>query len=628
MSLGLDSAGRGGHAVSVPAYSSPSILTRLAVTGASFLVALELAYRWTLALGSVPLRPLGWQFVEPALARYAPVRTWTLRHEGLSVFFAMVALTAVLLAYRYALILWHNQVVARLSGTYFRADDHRFPSCKVDVIAEIARRPPGLTFVGLSPRRTLLGWRWKPVYLDDRQRTTHRHVLGKTGSGKTHGVLWPQVLQDALAGKGCVVISGKGSDEEIGIIKAIAKIAGRERDLRVFALPAWNQPSIMSHTYNMVWVEPRSPESPGGDPVVVAERVFSVLPLGDNRYYNVQAQIMFTNLCRLLHGMVDASGHGLPFTVRDVAVCLKGIGAKDAAWKSAFEHCKARSLDKEAAREIDSQTDRLGHEIHKALSGLVGAVDKFQAPLVNAYAPDIVVQDVLERNLLVYVQLPSNLFKIQAPSLGKVFLMDLQQEGSLRQIFRSSRNQRPFAVVVDEFGRFADLSFVDSLNQLRDANLQFTVAHQSLADLELVSREFANSVWDNTRIKDVLNQDHPALCEMVAKSIGTQQEVVKTVRETRGPLFTSLATGEASTRVVESYRLHPNRIKNLARFGQGFLYTDSTLHPVCYGQLPPLQASYTLPTNRQEGARGLRLYERFVANAAETAPIGVEGSPV
>jgi hypothetical protein len=347
----------------------------------------------------------------------------------------------------------------------------------------------------------------------------------------------------------------------------------------------------------------------------VAERVFSVLPLGDNRYYNTQAQIMFTNLCRLLHGMVDARGFGQPFTMRDLAVCLKGVGNRNPAWQGALDHCLKRSRDQIAAREVVSQIDRLGREIHKALSGLVGAVDKFQAPLVNAYTPDIVMQEVLERNLIVYVQLPSNLFKIQAPSLGKVFLMDVQQEGSLRQVFRATRSQRPFSVVVDEFGRFADLSFVDSLNQLRDANLQFTVAHQSLADLELVSREFANSVWDNTRIKDVLNQDNPALCEMVAKSIGTLQEVVKTVRVEAGPLFTSLATREASTRVVEAYKLHPNRIKNLARCGQGFLYTDSTLHPVCYGQLPSLRADYPLSSRPSATVAGLQLYERFIARS-------------
>ena len=603
---------------------SHSLLKRALAGTAAAILALELAYRWQVLLagGRPPLPPFLEELLAGALAWYLPKRTWAIEHPATSVAIAALLGLAGVAAYRSWLIFWRNHAVARLSGTYFRVDDGRFPARPVDLAEEIRRRPPGHTFVGLTPRRGLLGWRWKPVYLDERQRTTHRHVLGKTGSGKTLSVLWPQVLQDVLDRKGCVVISGKGSDEEIGTIKGIAQVAGRERDLRVFALPAWNQRAIPSHTYNMVWVEPRTPDSPGGDPVAVAERVFSVLPLGDHDYYNTQAQLMFTNLCRLLHGMVDEDGVGLPFTMRDVALCLKAIANRNEHWRRALEYCLLGSLDDEAAREIVSQVDRLGHEIHKVLSGLVGAVDKFQAPMVNAYAPDIVMRDVLEENLIVYIQLPSNLFKIQAPSLGKVFLMDIQQEGSLRQVFRTRRNQRPFSVVVDEFGRFADLSFVDSINQLRDANLQFTVAHQSLADLELVSREFANSVWDNTRIKDVLSQDNPALCEMLAKSIGTQQEVFKTVRAEPGPLLTSLNTRETSARVVESYRLHPNRIKNLARCGQGYLYTDSTLHPICYGQLPPLRAAYPLPSHGA-GGRGLRLYETFVGSApvAGFAPV-------
>jgi hypothetical protein len=600
---------------------SVSLPARVAVAIIALAVGAELALRWQDDAVEVPV-PFVRELLAEAAGRWLPLRSWVLAHELTALIVGVALVAGVLLAYRTGLLVWRNHVIARIAGTHFRADDQRFPARAVDVLAEIQRRPAGHTFVGLSPRQTALGWRWKPVYLSERQRTTHRHVLGKTGSGKTESVLWPQVLQDVLDGKGCVVVSGKGSDEEVATMKGIAQVAGREADLRVFALPAWNQPALPSHTYNMVWVEPRTPEGEGGDPAAVAERVFSVLPLGDNRYYNTQAQIMFTNLCRLLHGMVDARGFGQPFTMRDLAVCLKGVGNKNPAWRGALDHCLARSRDQEAAREVVSQIDRLGHEIHKALSGLVGAVDKFQAPLVNAYAPDIVMRDVLEQNLIVYVQLPSNLFKIQAPSLGKVFLMDVQQEGSLRQVFRATRNQRPFSVVVDEFGRFADLSFVDSLNQLRDANLQFTVAHQSLADLELVSREFANSVWDNTRIKDVLNQDNPALCEMVAKSIGTHQEVVKTVRVEAGPLFTSLATREASTRLVESYKLHPNRIKNLARCGQGFLYTDSTLHPVCYGQLPPLRADYPLVSRPEASVAGLHLYERFIGRAATGAREG------
>jgi hypothetical protein len=134
-----------------------------------------------------------------------------------------------------------------------------------------------------------------------------------------------------------------------------------------------------------------------------------------------------------------------------------------------------------------------------------------------------------------------------------------------------------------------------------------------LADLELVSKEFATAVWDNTRTKDILNQDNPELCKRVARSIGTHQVKELTVRRKEGPLLTSLATGDASSKLVDAYRLHPNAIKALARCGQGYLLSDSGLHPVAYGMLPPLTADYPLPRKEHRGARGLRLYETFVA---------------
>jgi hypothetical protein len=144
-----------------------------------------------------------------------------------------------------------------------------------------------------------------------------------------------------------------------------------------------------------------------------------------------------------------------------------------------------------------------------------------------------------------------------------------------------------------------------------------SVAHQSLADLELVSKEFATAVWDNTCTKDILHQDSPELCDRIAKTLGTEKVSELTVRRKQGPLLTSLSTGEASSRMVDAYRLHPNAIKGLARSGQGYLLSDGDLKPIAYGMLPPaLSASYELPRNQQREAKGLRLYETFVAAGA------------
>jgi hypothetical protein len=100
---------------------------------------------------------------------------------------------------------------------------------------------------------------------------------------------------------------------------------------------------------------------------------------------------------------------------------------------SGFKRCLLPSEDREAVEELRAQTLSLGRNAAQCPSGLLGAVDRFQSPLVHAYAPEVCFDDVLERNRLVYVQLPSKMFKLQAPALGQVMLMDLQQEASLRQ---------------------------------------------------------------------------------------------------------------------------------------------------------------------------------------------------
>src|SRR4051812_1338576 len=588
---------------------------RLLATALAIGAWAELAYRTARSGLLAREAPLLARALWPALIRYERLRAPCAARPVLSAIGAVTAVAVLVLLTRAALLVWHNQIVARVTGSYLAQRDCRLPQRAVDVLAEVGRRPPGMLFVGLEPRRSFLRWSWRRVYISQRQKSMHRHVLGKTGSGKTTSILWPAVLQDVLDGKGVLVIDAKGSDENIRVMKAIAHVAGRSEQLRIFALPAWNQPQIVSHSYNMVHVRPRAPGFAGGDPIATADRVFAALrpELGDNQYYNTQARIMFDNLCRLLHGMVDAHGHGLPFTITDISVCLKGIGAQGTGWASAFRHCCDNSLERGAAEEIASWLARLGRDVQKCLSGIVGALDKFQSPLGNAYDPDIVFEEVLGKNLIVYAQLPANLFPTQAKAIGRVLLQDVQQEGSLRQVFRQTRNQTPFSVNLDEFYTFADVAVIDSLNKLRDAHLEYTLAHQSIADLELVSKVFATAVWDNTRTKDILSQDNPDLCEKLAHSIGTEEHVELTVRRQQGALMTMLTTGDASSKLVETYRLHPNAIKSLARCGQGYLYNDEGIRPVVYGTLPAdLVADYPLPAKDQRAARGLRLYERFV----------------
>jgi hypothetical protein len=91
-----------------------------------------------------------------ATAKYVPIRAWVHSHPALAILVAAATVAVLLAVCRWWLLLWHNEVVARLSGTRFVPEEMSFPIRQIDVLREIARRPKGTYFVGLTPRRGVL----------------------------------------------------------------------------------------------------------------------------------------------------------------------------------------------------------------------------------------------------------------------------------------------------------------------------------------------------------------------------------------------------------------------------------------------------------------------------------------
>ncbi len=134
--------------------------------------------------------------------------------------------------------------------------------------------PQGQIFLGVDAN----GQR---VYLTDRARSMHLHVLGQTGSGKTKSVIEPLIFQDLRRRRGVCVVDGKGSQDNEERLLAMAALAGRLPDVRLFTL----NPYRKTHTYNPVHMPAK------GDPRAIAERVFSTFTEDmDNPYYRDQAQ--------------------------------------------------------------------------------------------------------------------------------------------------------------------------------------------------------------------------------------------------------------------------------------------------------------------------------------------------
>jgi len=164
-----------------------------------------------------------------ALGRYAHTFAWleiaARLHPRLAAAAVIAPLVAFFWMYRRWVVFRNRRFTEKVTGIDDDLKGLRFPLRDFNSIPFILKAPQGNTFVGLTPKARILppwGVSWRPVYLSAEERSMHRHVLGKTGSGKTTSILWPQVLQDALAGRGVLVIDAKGSTENAWTMRSIA----------------------------------------------------------------------------------------------------------------------------------------------------------------------------------------------------------------------------------------------------------------------------------------------------------------------------------------------------------------------------------------------------------------------
>ena len=517
-----------------------------------------------------PIGPLFVRLLDPYVAyRAVFLQRWSL----LAVAFAGTVLLTLLFARR-LVSAWHNQIIARLAGTSLDTSLETLSRRRFDLKSALAATPAGSYFVGRDIRN-------KPVYLSESDLDTHGHIMGHTGSGKTQSVLLPLMFQDLLRGKGLLFMDAKGSTENVLTLKAMAAATHRHRELKIFSL---GDPES-SHTYNPAYLGTR------GDPIRAAERVFSVLEL-THEFYGKQAQKFLRNLFVLL------AGTGKAFHLQDIRQCI--------VHPKVLRHAMAMSDERRARVELESQLKSLGNRAVEALSGLDVALAQYDHPLLNVYQPDIVLEDVLNERQVVYFNLPEGEYPVLAPAVGKMVVQHIRSLGAARQRDRKAWDQSPFAVCIDEFADFAEPHVVKGLRKLRDARIQFRLSHQSLSDLEEVSPVFAQQVKANTRWKIMLFENDPDHLEKVANSYGTHTSVKKTVRFALGPLFTFINTGEVSNREVETYNIHPNRLKSLAPRGQGFLLLPDGITAVNLEPFPNLEVEdYALP--RQPNGDGLNL---------------------
>lgn len=117
---------------------------------------------------------------------------------------------------------------------------------------------------------------------------------------------------------------------------------------------------------------------------------------------------------------------------------------------------------------------------------------------------------------------------------------------------------KPMSVFFDELSSIITPKFIDLQNKCRGAGIEITYATQCPADLQRVSKELCDQIFENTENLFLFKQMVPSNTEYLCKMAGTIKEEKETFATEDGH-----KTERGSIREVERLFLHPNVLRRL-----------------------------------------------------------------
>lgn len=357
------------------------------------------------------------------------------------------------------------------------------------------------------------------VVVDDDNLSRHAMIMGASGYGKTT-LLESLILQQINRGGGACIIDAKMDIKALNDLYCMCRQANRTDDLKVINI---DNPGL-SHTYNpFVW----------GDADELASRAMLVFPDATGNPASEHFKSMRLYALTAVIGAIKETKKAFNFL--DLSILLSNpkalehlnrITPASSTAKKNLELFLEQLRDKEGRVKLQER-EWLGAG---ALSGTFFVYGQGNtAQVMNTYTPEVVMRDVMMKNQIVYVMLPSMGKAEIANNLAKIIIADIRSA-----IYQLQKNVAklpiPFMLVMDEFNRYASAGGTDILfEQARSANVSCIPAFQS------VKREYESlidTVLANTSTKVFFRLGKHETAELAAKLIG--QEIKQFNTSTRG----------------------------------------------------------------------------------------------
>lgn len=413
---------------------------------------------------------------------------------------------------------------------------------------------------------TLLGYNVHkdPWLWPDAVRLKHGVIVGGTGAGKSTFLenIIAQDLQRTFGSRKMpmIIFDGKGERDFLDRLLPHIEAAGRLQDLRVLD-PTHPSESVR---YNPFYALDDAYQEH-------VNFIFRSFGLRED-FFKGHQEAYLSDLVRILQYT------GKLFNVYDVLVMaldenvlqeqigiaknrlgtLPGISAQQRLNFEMSVRMLQRSLaDRERVEKIQGLLNELLSFLEDELSIVTGS-----------YQDLLTLDDVFEKDLILFVSLNTNRNQRAVEALGKILLQNIQLMVGKRYARASIDRQvdEPMlSVILDEFAPFAYPGFTQVLQTARGAKVSFLFSFQSLPQLQRVSQAFSDEVSSAPGTKMIMNVSEENTAQWFLKAsakIATKRRSLS-VRRTGifSTKYTEIGTGSESE--IKETRAREEHIKNL-----------------------------------------------------------------
>ena len=427
----------------------------------------------------------------------------------------------------------------------------------------------GATLLGYDIHKE--AWLWP-----DAVRMKHGVIVGGTGAGKST-FLENIIVQDLGRRFGdrkmpMIIFDGKGEREFLDRLLPHIEAAGRLQDLRVL------DPTHPSESarYNPFYALDDAYQEH-------VNFIFRSFGLRED-FFKGHQEAYLSDLVRVLQYT------GKLFNVYDVLV----MALDEKVLQEQIEIAKTRlatlpniSMQKRLNFEMSvrmlqrSFSDRERVEkIQGLLNELLSFLEDELSIVTGSYQDLLTLDDVFEKDLILFVSLNTNRNQRAVEALGKILLQNIQLMVGKRYAQATSdrdADEPMLSVILDEFAPFAYPGFTQVLQTARGARVSFLFSFQSLPQLQRVSQAFSDEVSSAPGTKMIMNVSEENTAQWFLKASAKIATKRRNLAVRRTGIFTATytETGTGSESEMKETRAREDHIKNLPVGQMEILMVDS-----------------------------------------------------